>query len=575
MLDNAVFRPPHGAVRAEYEDPAATGSDSATPERLAFFLPRQAPGRHRVRVNARTADGRWAEEAAFCIDEGPESRLPADWSRQVIYFAMTDRFANGDRRNDNPVQDSRLDPKANHMGGDWAGIIRKIQEGYFRRLGVTTLWISPPNRNADGAWRDAVPPNRYYSSYHGYWPVAPRDTNPRHGTPGELKALVVTANRAGIKVIADFVANHVHQDHPYYREHRDWFGVYRLPDGGENLRKFDEHPLTTWFDTFLPDFDYDASPDALRAMTDDAVWWAREYGFDGYRHDATKHVSSAFWRSLTRALKTEVEEERGEPFFQVGESIVGRQKLMEYVGPGMLTGQFDFPLYWDIRAALASETAGMDQLDRSVHDSLRIYGPWAANPVFVGNHDFSRFMALADGWLKPDDEEKEFGWSHRVEVRDPSNYEKLKNAFTLVFTLPQVPMIYYGDEIGMAGAGDPDNRRMMRFGRAVTRPERAVAERVARLAALRRTHSSLREGDLTTLHADAETYAYLRSTFDERTIVAINRARTARTLEISLPAWCPPPDSLQPLLGTARARTKGGAAVIEIPPQSSAIFHLR
>ena len=492
MVDNEVFRPPHGVLRAEFAE-AFDADNPAAPEHLAFLIPKLAPGRHRVRVNARTADGRWVREASFWINEGPAKNLPTDWSDQVIYFAMTDRFSNGNRKNDAPVKDERLDPRANHMGGDWAGIMRKIRDGYFRRLGVTTLWISPPNMNAEGIWRDSAPPNRYYSSYHGYWPVSPRETNPRFGTPGELKALVVTANRAGIKVIADFVANHVHQDHPYYREHRDWFGVYRLPDGSENLRKFDEHPLTTWFDTFLPDFDYGAHPDAVDAMTQDAVWWAKEFGLDGFRHDATKHVSSDFWTSLTIALKTEVEPERGEQFLQIGESIVGRQKLMEYVGPGMLTGQFDFPLYWDIRACLASETAGLDQLDRSVHDSLRTYGPWAVNPVFVGNHDFPRFMTFADGWLKPDEEEKEFGWSHDVKVRDPLNYEKLKSAFTLIFTLPQVPMIYFGDEIGMAGAGDPDNRRMMRFGRSVTRPERGVLDRVERLASLEgRTHHCAR-----------------------------------------------------------------------------------
>jgi glycosidase len=127
----------------------------------------------------------------------------------------------------------------------------------------------------------------------------------------------------------------------------------------------------------------------------------------------------------------------------------------------------------------------------------------------------------------------------------------------------------------MAGAGDPDNRRMMRFGRSVTRPERGVLDRVERLAGLRRTHPSLREGDLTTLHADADTYAYLRSTFDEQTLVAINRAAEKRTLELTLPAWCPAPGSLQTLLGGARARSKGSAVVIEMPARSSAVFHLR
>ncbi len=572
VVDNQPVRPSRPLLRADLDNGEGT---TGTTERIAVALPQLDPGRHRVRLFARAADGTWADEAGFSVVSGAAGRAETDWSREVIYFAMTDRFLNGNRKNDAPVADAEVDPRANHQGGDWEGIRRKIRDGYFRRLGVTTLWISPVNRNADGAWRDAVPPNHKFTSYHGYWPVAARETNPRFGSPEELRALVLAAHRGGLKVIVDFVANHVHQDHPYFREHPGWFGPKTLPDGTLNLRKFDDHPLTTWFDTFLPDFDYDRNPDALKAMVDDAIWWAKEFNLDGFRHDATKHVSSLFWRSLTRAIRSDIEVPAGRRVFQVGESIVGRAKLMEYVGPGMLDGQFDFPLYWDLRQVMAGTGTGFGKLADSLKAGRRDYGPWALNPAFLGNHDFSRFMAEADGWVTSTENEKEIGWNNRVTVRDPKSYAKLRAAWTLLMTLPQVPLIYYGDEIGLTGVGDPDNRRMMKFGRQLSREERAVLRHVSSLTNLRRVHPTLADGDLTVLLADDQSLVILRSGFDERILVAVHKGDAARRAEVRLPAWCPAPRYIQTLSGDGRATATDTTVTVQMSPLSGGIYHLR
>lgn len=557
--------------RLAVEDVSARGN------RIFLRIPKQPAGRHSIRVNARDTAGRWADECGFTFDSGPADKLPPNWRDEILYFAFTDRFHNGDPANDQPVTGVEgLAARANYMGGDWAGLRQKIEEGYFKRLGVTALWISPVQKNAEGAWGDALPPHRKFTSYHGYWPIAAREPNQRFGTMDELKALVRTAHKHGLKVLADFVSNHVHQDHHYFKEHPEWFGTMFLDDGTSNIRKFDEHPLTTWFDDFMPDFDYDKNPDALAAVVDDALWWIREAGFDGFRHDATKHVSHAFWRSLTRAIRREIEIPNNTHFYQVGESIVGREKLMEYVNPGELDGQFDFPLFWDMRSAFASESIGFDQLNKTLTGLLRYYGPWALNSAFVGNHDFARFMAFAEGDLTSGDDkiERELGWERDLKVTKQSSYAKIRNAFTFVLTLPQVPMIYYGDEIGMTGAGDPDNRRPMRFGQEVTPAEQEVFDHVANLTGARRAHRALREGDLTPLLAETDVYVYLRSTFDERLVVAFNRSNTEIKKKVRMPDWCPPAKAAKSIVGPSQAAVQGQAMELSLPPASSTILLL-
>ncbi|MBX7244217.1 MAG: alpha-glucosidase C-terminal domain-containing protein [Candidatus Sumerlaeaceae bacterium] len=531
-------------------------------------------GKGLIRINARTTDGFWARETAFY----PSERLATarnQWRQEVVYFVFTDRFLNGDPANDNKTTDPELAPLAAYQGGDWAGIRKKIEDGYFEKLGVTTLWISPVVRNAEGAWTDAVPPHHKFSSYHGYWPVAPRETNQWFGSLDDLKDLVQTAHQHNIRILVDCVANHVHTDHPYYKQHPEWFGPVKLPDGTLNLRKFDDFPLTTWFDTFLPKFDYLKAPDALKAQVEEAIWWIDTVKFDGFRHDATKHIPHEFWRALTTALKTRIEQPRQIHAYQVGESIIDRAKLMEYVNPGELDGQFDFPLYWTIRSAFATETEGFDKLDQSLQASIDSYGPWSMNSAILGNHDFGRFMAFADGSLKPEMDEKEFGWNTPPVVHNQASYEKLKNAFTFLLTLPFVPTIYYGDEIGMTGGGDPDNRRVMRFGKDLTAGEQSVLDHVSRLTAIRKAHPALQSGDYTPLLAEQDVFVYLRSDFRERLLVAFNRESKPRRVEVAIPAWVGAKAQVEKLSGGANANRTAKGLSLTMPPESASIFILR
>ena len=160
-----------------------------------------------------------------------------------------------------------------------------------------------------------------------------------------LQKLIDDAHQHGINVLIDYVANHVHKEHPFFKNHRDWFGQLELPDGTLNLREWDKHRLTTWFEPFLPKFDYINSAEALDTMTSNAVWWLQETNADGFRQDAVKHIPNIFWRTLTRKIKSEISIPEHKNIFQIGETFGSYDLINSYVNNGQLDAQFNFNLY--------------------------------------------------------------------------------------------------------------------------------------------------------------------------------------------------------------------------------------
>ena len=142
-------------------------------------------------------------------------------------------------------------------------------------------------------------PHRKYSGYHGYWPVSCTKIDSRFGNSQTLKKLVREAHKKEIKVLLDFVSNHVHENNPIIKKHPQWATDLILEDGTENIRIWDEQRLTTWFDRFLPTIDYSIS-EAVEMMTDSALFMLSEYKLDGFRHDATKHIPKVFGEHLRK-----------------------------------------------------------------------------------------------------------------------------------------------------------------------------------------------------------------------------------------------------------------------------------
>ncbi len=455
------------------------------------------------------------------------------WS---MYFMMVDRFVDADSSNNFPVQDSEILPIANYYGGDLAGVNQKIEEGYFQKLGMNTVWLSPIVQNPDGAYGlwDKGGVKTKFSGYHGYWPISSSKVDYRFGNDSVLNVLIDEAHGAEMNVILDYVANHVHEEHPVYQQHPDWATELYLPDGSLNTERWDEYRLTTWFDTFMPTLDL-SRDDVTAAMTDSALYWFEEFPIDGFRHDATKHIPLNFWRELTRKLKYRVVVPEDRSIYQIGETYGNPDLIGSYISSGMLDAQFDFNLYDAAVSAFGKDDGSLNDLNRVFGQSLLGYGDHHLMGNISGNQDRTRFISYADGTVDFGEDPKLAGWTRDITRGDTIGFNRLGLLQAFNFFAPGIPVIYYGDEYGMIGAGDPDNRRMMQFGDDLTEREQAMLDKVTAFANLRKNSMPLLYGDTEVLEVSDEHMVLLRNYFDQTVILVLNSSREAKEVTIEIP----------------------------------------
>jgi glycosidase len=454
-----------------------------------------------------------------------------DKHAMTLYNVFIDRFSNGNKANDHMEDPELVLPKANSMGGDLQGLIEKVDEGFFEERGINTIWISPVVKNVDGPYGYWPEPESRFSPYHGYWPVSFTLVEPRFGTPADLHELVDKAHSRNLNVLLDFVANHVHEEHPYYKAHPEVATDLYLPDGTLNTERWDDHRLTTWFDVFMPSLQLD-KPEVYEMMTDSAIFWIKEYDFDGFRHDATKHVPEIFWRTLTRKLKEQVIS-TGKPLYQIGETYGSRELVGSYVNTGQLDAQFDFNIYDSSVGVLVSEGASFEDFSTSVHASLEAFGHHHLMGNITGNQDRARFISYAGGALRLDEDAKVAGWTREVGVGDTVSYNKSEMLMSLVTTLPGLPVIYYGDEYGSYGGNDPDNRKMMQF-EGYGPKETELLSIYKQLMNLRRTSLPLIYGDFREHVIKDQQYVYSRNYLGSTVVVLINNSKEEVELNFSL-----------------------------------------
>ena len=443
-----------------------------------------------------------------------------DWHSAQLYFMMVDRFINGDTLNDDPVLDPDIHYKANYQGGDLTGIHQTLDKGYFEDLSMNTVWVSPITQNPLIGYVEFPAPHRKFSGYHGYWPILNTKVDYRLGTEQELRNLIDASHAKDMNIILDFVSNHVHEDHPSVIEHPEWRTQLDMPNGRKNIRIWEDQRLTTWFDTFLPSLDH-SIPEVTKMLSDTALFWVKEFGFDGFRHDATKHIPQDFWRTLTRKIKEEVILEKSKPVFQIGETFGSRELIGSYIGSGMMDGKFDFNLYFDARNVFAMDSEDFDRLGTSLQSSLSYYGNHHLMGNITGNHDLPRFISYAGEGLMFGEDEKEAGWNREIKVENPVGYDKLGQLIAFMWTIPGIPVMYYGDEFGMPGAGDPDNRRLMRFD--LSEDESAMLETTKTITGLRADHLALQFGDIYNIEAKGKSMTFKRKYFDDEVIVLFNK----------------------------------------------------
>ena len=468
-------------------------------------------GRTFLRIYAR-GDGEMLNDILIPLQDGKPVTDVAELTRfddqaQVLYSLMIDRFYNGNKKNDWKMNSPEVLDIVDYQGGDIKGIQKKIEEGFFDELGITTIWISPITQNPWDAWGmnkfpngnkyDATKKYTKFSGYHGYWPIFTTEVEKRFTTEQELHDMLATAHAHGMNVILDYVANHMHINSPTLQAHPDWHTDSILPDGRRNFELWDEARLTTWFDVHIPTLDLER-PEVCSPMTDSALVWLEKFAFDGFRHDACKHIPLNYWRELGKKMKQRYPNRH---IWMIGETYGDPALIGSYVKTGMLNAQFDFNIYHTAIDVLGKPEQSLKRMNNTILESLSAYGSHHTMGNISGNHDKCRFISLAGGAVRWDENDKNAGWTREIGVTADGDKELEAHAYKMAmllevinFTIPGVPCVYQGDEYGEAGANDPDNRHMMKFS-GLNKEQQAFREKVQQLAQIRRNNMALLYGE--------------------------------------------------------------------------------
>lgn len=526
-------------------------------------LPR---GKHTLTLAAADVLGRAAAPQKAVAWVAPA--MPA-WDGGLLYHLMIDRF-----RGDGGAPLSPPATPGSRAGGTLDGVRAEIERGTFDELGVTGLWLSPVYTNPIElrAGRDG----RLYEGYHGYWPVEPRGVDPRIGGDDALRAVIDAAHRRGLRVIFDLVPNHVYESSARYLDRRNqgWFndGPDHCVCGGPACG-WGDHLQTCWFAPYLPDVRWQ-QPDAMRTGVDDALFWMEAFDADGVRIDAVPMMPRATTRRMAAGLRASAAPRRdprpGAPdpvegaLFSIGEVFTGPGTLgtdtyRYFLGPDGMDGAFDFPLMWAIRDAFGADRAGFDAVEAVLAQTdAALRGSGAVLGRMVDNHDTSRFIsdAIGEGAADP--------WeSPPAQPESPDAYARARMALALLLTLPGLPVLYYGDELALAGAGDPDSRRVLPDLAALSPGQRSVRDLVRRLGPLRRCSLALRAGARAPIAVSSDVYAYRRDAGDgSPALVFFSKA--PMTTELPLPEGAAPPGAYVDVLsGEAVDLAAGGAISLD------------
>ena len=504
----------------------------------------------------------YGASAGFSIaretNSGPLQVPSPDWRDQVIYFVLTDRFADGDPSNNDQGAGEYNPAKSSHYsGGDLKGIQQQLD--YIQGVGATAVWLTPPVANQ--WWSDKA----QYAGYHGYWATDFANIDAHYGTLADYQALSRDLHGRGMYLIQDIVVNHTGNffgyDGPY--DAADTAKNFVLYEGQASRQSapvqppFDQinrlnpahakagiyHWTPPIIDPSVPgqEFSYQlatladlntSNPRVRQALKHSYRYWLEQAGVDAYRIDTAKYVEHEFWQDFLHApdgILAKARELGKEHFLAFGEvfesskafSADGEAKLRRFLGSAdkpELNSVIAFPLYFEINHVLA-EGQPPAQLGYRLQQHVSQFPQPHVLPTFLNNHDTKRFLAAGS----------------------PAAFLQ---AYALIFTIPGIPVIYQGDEQLL-----PETRQAMFAGgwgakSDAFQPEHPMYQHIRQLADLRKQHRLFSRGEFQLIQADAQSagiLAYQMRHAGQQAVVVMNTADSPRLLA-ALP------------LGTTKAR---------------------
>ena len=457
-----------------------------------------------------------------------------DLEASVIYSLLIDRFSNANIGNDRKINgDTRIEDKVNFFGGDISGLVNKVSNGYFSDLGINTLMLSPLVKNP---WEPNITysePRHWYSGYPGYWPQSLSSIDPGLGQKSDLHKLIQIAHEKNINVILDFTTHHVHETNLLFQSHPDWATLPDLPDGQRNIRLFKSNPTTTWFDTYLPTWNF-SNKELLQAITDSAFFWITKFGFDGLYDNDMTYLPDSFNYYLMNRLKNTLVVPENKRCLILGKKLVSRKQLAGHSSNSEFEIRLDYTGNHDATNVFAKNDQSFIKMNKSLNESFYWFGYHNLMANFTGNNDLPRFITFAGDVMPINERDKEFGWMDHPEEINPNGYKKLSMFTAYVMTIPGIPFIYYGDEIGLPGTFEPDNHKPMKW-ENLTKNENQIRQITTDLIHLRKNNLALIYGDFETLLIDNNLWIYCRSYFDKFAIIIFNKEQVDKQVTFQVP----------------------------------------
>ena len=555
-------------------------------------------GLHRIGAAGRRLVALVLLAGAAQAEDGPLHVPSPDWRDQVVYFAMIDRFDDGDPRN-NDQGAGEYDPAdgAKYSGGDLAGLTRRID--YLRGLGATALWITPPVANQ---WWD---PQVRYGGYHGYWAENFVEVDAHVGTLADLQRLSRRLHANGLFLVQDIVVNHTGnffswpgrfdaqapQRHvrmnrgaqPNAAPTQAPFSLNDVRDPAQRaaavyhwtpaIRDFaDPQQQRDWQLADLDDLNTE-NPRVRAALRQSYAHWIREAGVDAFRVDTAFYVPPTFFDDFLHADEAEapgilaVARSTGRDGFHVfGEGFgIDRpfedreaKRIEAYQrdanGTPLLPGMLNFPLYGSLLDVFARGRPSA-VLGHRIDSMMALHADPHRMPSFVDNHDVDRFLASADA-------------------------RALQQALLAIMTLPGIPVVYYGTEQGFTtpraamfanghGSGGRDHFDV----------EAPLYRYLQQVIALRREHRVFSRGTPSVLDANAAAPGVLAYTMREgaTSALVVFNTSTRAALLADVDSTLAPGTRLRPLFAidadTSPLEVDArGRMTTRLPPRSGQVF---
>lgn len=457
-----------------------------------------------------------------------------EWAKHAVFYQIfPERFHNGNRANDpKGVEPWGSKPTYdNFMGGDLEGVIQKLP--YLKGLGVTAIYLNPIFKA---------------SSNHKYNTADYMQIDPAFGDLATFKRLLSEAHRSGIKVILDGVFNHTGDDHWAFEDAKKngpsskywgWYTIYGFPVVTSPKPNYN----SWWGFGTLPQLRAKDNPEVQKYLFEVIEYWTR-HGIDGWRLDVPNEIDSdAFWRTFrqkVRAINPEA--------YIVGE-------LWHEADRWLQGDQFDATMNYVFREHVlnffAYEAMSVDDLDHRLEQLRKRYHPEITKVMFniTGSHDVPRMLTEAGG-----------------------DKRKAKLMALFQMTYPGTPVVYYGDEIGMVGGKDPDNRRAFDWNAAGQ--DQDMLAYYKRVIALRKSSVALRTGEFRSImrHNHFRLFAYVRAAGSEKVAVLLNAGHDTRSVDLDVSSVFQSGSKVRDALSGKTYTVENGRLHLQLPSMTGAVF---